>query len=111
MKKKQTGQTSLSGNAKRRKALAAEAEKLRREALQKVVASTLNQIDLQKITVEELTSAIDIMEKRVEAIKAGDFTVDEQGSITFTNAELQKDQWFVTICHQCGYPKTVIAKL
>ena len=112
--KKETG-LIVAGNSKLGKALLAEALKLNNQDLQTQVVRTvrqlMSQIDRQKKQVENSKAAIKIMERRVVAIEAGKFTVDEHGSITFTEPALGKDQCFIVDCTQCGYPKTVVGKL
>lgn len=111
--KQETG-LIVSGNSKLGKALVAEAIKKNNEKLQSRVIATvqelMSQIERQRKQCETSQAAIKIMERRVVALKAGKFTVDELGSITFTESELSKECCYVTTCGQCGYPKTVIAK-
>jgi lipoate-protein ligase A len=112
--KQETGLV-LAGNSKLGRALIIEANKANNEKMQKRVVATVQelmaQIERQKQQIKIHQSAVKIMERRVIAIKAGKFTVNELGTITFTEAELGKDQAFVTTCGQCGYSKTVIAKI
>ena len=103
------------GNAKLGRALVGEAGKSSQAKLQERAVSTvrelLSQIEVQREQCKTSQAAIKIMELRVEAIKAGKFTVDNLGTITFTDKKLHKDLCYVTQCRQCGYPKTVIAKI
>ena len=114
-KKKQSTALIPSGNAKFGRALVSEAERANQEKLQKRVIGTvqelLSQIKRQGDQIKTHKSAIRIMERRVVALKAGKFTLDELGSITFTEPALGKECCYVTTCNQCGYPKTVIAKI
>jgi hypothetical protein len=104
----------LSGNSKLGKALVAEALKANQERLQKRVVGNVQelmvQIERQRKQVENHQAAIKIMERRVVALRAGKFTMSDEGTITFTESELGKEVCHVSTCNQCGYPKTVIAR-
>jgi hypothetical protein len=106
-KKIETG-IVLTGNAKLGSALLEEAAKLNQEKVQKRVVSTLSQL-LEQIEVQR--TALAVLEKQAECLNKGEFILDRDGVITYTDPELNKLTVALMPCTQCGYTRMVKGSL
>lgn len=87
------------------------AERNEQELQRKVVdfiAQKLTQIEEQRGFIDRAQRTLECFEAQVEALKAGQFTIDKSGSLKFNDTELAKQLECMVRCAQCGYQKLVI---
>jgi len=113
MKEIETGLT-VKGNADFGKALVEAAVQANKDALQKRVVSTigdlLKQVERNKLNLEQAQQQVDRLNGMVKALKTGQFTLNQNGQITYNNAEYNGQMNWISACAQCGYDKIVIAE-
>lgn len=112
MKKEEMG-LALKGSAKFGKLLVEEAVKENREKLQKsvigIISRKLQQIEETKDMIAKMEASQKFLESQVAALEAGDFTVERDGTIKFSDESLSKQIDWVSTCQSCGYKKYVVA--
>ena len=106
MKKTETGIVKT-GSARFGKALVERAAEVNKECLEKSVIghvqTILMQLQKQRDYALNVQTNIKLLEAKVKALEAGEFTLSNYGVITFTDSELQNGVIEMAECTNCGY--------
>lgn len=108
VKKEETIETGLilTGSKEFGKTLLEEAAKMNQEKIGKVVISTIAELPVQ---IEEQTKAVNVLKSMHEALSKGQFVLNRNGQITYTDPQLNESIRWISKCSQCGYDKIVTA--
>lgn len=97
------------GNAELGKALLEAATKQNQQAAQSVVLSRVQEImrelHQQRDYVEQAKQNIAILEGRLKAIESGDFAIERNGVMSFSDPEISKQVLLNADCPSCGWPR------
>lgn len=101
-----TGLTTI-GNKEFGAGLLAAAQKENREALQRATVGKVQEVlvalSKQRDYMRQCEKNIAMLQAKVKAFEAGEFTVSTYGVITFNDKELEKGVVRMLECKNCGY--------